>query len=73
MVPLNAILITGKYYLKKQYSTIGVPESRLVEVAVQTLGLSDVSAFNPKDKIIDYAVKNSDKKLVEMSLNEFGD
>jgi glutamate formiminotransferase/formiminotetrahydrofolate cyclodeaminase len=73
LVPLNAILITGKYYLKKQYSTIGVPESRLVEVAVQTLGLSDVSAFNPKDKIIDYAVKNSDKKLVEMSLNEFGD
>ena len=26
-----------------------------------------------EDKIIDYAVMNSDKKLVEMSLNEFGD
>ena len=73
LVPLNAMLMAGKYYLNKQYSTIGVPESRVVEVAVQTLGLSDVSSFNPKDKIIDYAVKNSDKKLVEMSLNEFGD
>jgi len=73
LVPLGSMLMAGKYYLEKQYSTIGVPESRLVEVAVQTLGLSDVSAFNPKDKIIDYAVKNSDKKLVEMSLNEFGD
>lgn len=65
--------MAGKYFLEKQHSTIGVPESRLVEVATQTLGLSDVSAFNPKDKIIDYAVMNSDKKLVEMSLNEFGD
>ena len=73
LIPLNAMLMAGKYYLKKQYSTIGVPESRLVEVAVQTLGLSDVSSFNAKDKIIDYAVKNSDKKLVDMSLNDFGD
>jgi glutamate formiminotransferase/formiminotetrahydrofolate cyclodeaminase len=67
------MLMAGKYYLEKQYSTIGVPESRLVEVAVQTLGLSDVSAFNPKDKIIDYAVSNSNKKLIDMSINEFGD
>ena len=73
LVPLNALLMVGTYYLKKQYSTVGVPESRLVEVAVQTLGLSDVSSFNPKDKIIDYAVTNSDKNLVNMSLNEFGD
>jgi glutamate formiminotransferase/formiminotetrahydrofolate cyclodeaminase len=73
LVPLSAMLMAGKYYLEKQYSTIGVPESRLVEVAVQTLGLSDVSAFNPKDKIIDYAVSNSNKKLIDMSLNEFGD
>lgn len=73
LIPLGAMLMAGKYFLEKQHSTIGVPESRLVEVATQTLGLSDVSAFNPKDKIIDYAVMNSDKKLVEMSLNEFGD
>ena len=73
LVPLNALMMAGTYYLKKQYSTIGVPESRFVEVAVQTLGLSNVSSFNPKDKIIDYAVKNSDKKLINMSLNEFGD
>jgi glutamate formiminotransferase/formiminotetrahydrofolate cyclodeaminase len=73
LVPLNAMLMAGKHYLNKQHTTIGVPESRLVEVAVQTFGLCDVASFNPKDKIIDYAVKNSDKKLVEMSLNEFGD
>ena len=54
------MLMAGKHYLKKQRSTVGVPESRIVEVAVQTLGLSDVSSFDPKDKIIDYAVKSSD-------------
>ena len=65
--------MAGKHYLKKQRSTVGVPESRIVEVAVQTLGLSDVSSFDPKDKIIDYAVKSSDKKLVDMTLIEFSD
>jgi len=73
LIPLNSMLMAGKHYLKKQRSTVGVPESRIVEVAVQTLGLSDVSSFDPKDKIIDYAVKSSDKKLIDMTLIEFSD
>ena len=49
LIPLNAMLMAGKHYLKKHRSTVGVPESRIVEVAVQTLCLSDVSSFDPKD------------------------
>ena len=73
LIPLNALLMAGKHYLIKQRSTSGVPESRLVEVAIQSLGLADVSSFVPKEKIIDYAVNDSSNKLAGMSLQGFAD
>ncbi|MBU0529005.1 glutamate formimidoyltransferase, partial [bacterium] len=37
LIPLDAILLAGKHYLKKQGRTIGVTEEILIEAAVQSL------------------------------------
>ncbi|MFC1784917.1 glutamate formimidoyltransferase [Candidatus Neomarinimicrobiota bacterium] len=73
LIPLEAILMAGKHYLKKQGRTIGIPEDMLIESAVQSLGLNDVTPFNAEEKIIDYAVKNKESRLIDLSVKGFTD
>lgn len=73
MIPLDAIIMAGQHYLKKQNRSQGVPVKDIVECAVQSLGLSDVVKFNPKEKIIDYAVTKEERPLVSMIQTEFID
>ena len=61
LIPLEAMIMAGKHYLKKQNRSMGVPTRDIIECAVQSLGLNDVSSFNPHEKIIDYAVLNDEK------------
>ncbi len=63
LIPLEAMLMAGKHYLKKQNRSLGVPTADIVECAVQSLGLNDVTEFNPNEKIIDYAVQSEDRPL----------
>ncbi len=71
LIPLEPLVMAGKYFLKKQNRSIGVPISDIVECAVQSLGLNDVTDFIPKEKIIDYAVEKDDRKLMSMSGKDF--
>lgn len=73
LIPLDAILIAGKHYLNKQGRTSGVTEEILIESAVQSLGLNDVTPFIPQDKIIDYAVKQQESRLIDLSVKGFID
>ena len=54
LVPLKPMLDAGKFYLKKQGKSAGVPEKELVEVAVRSLGLDQLSEFDPAKKIVEY-------------------
>ena len=58
LIPLEAMVMAGKHYLKKQYKSTGVPISDIIDCAVQSLGLNDVTPFRVNEKIIDYAVKD---------------
>ena len=60
LIPLDAMIMAGKYYLKKQNRSIGIPTRDIIECAIQSLGLNDVASFNPNEKIIDYAVLNDE-------------
>jgi glutamate formiminotransferase/formiminotetrahydrofolate cyclodeaminase len=71
LMPLEAVLMAGKHYLKKQNRSPGVPVKDIVECAVQSLGLNDVTPFNPKEKIIDYAVKKEDRPLKSLVKTDF--
>ncbi|MFQ6605275.1 MAG: glutamate formimidoyltransferase [Fidelibacterota bacterium] len=71
LVPLEALLMAGRHYLERQQRTTGIPESDMVEVAVQSLGLRDLGSFDPQTKIIDYAVRQVDDLLVEKTVSDF--
>lgn len=70
LVPLQPMLEAGRDYLRKQGMTSAVCESELVRTAVLSLGLNDVSDFNPEEKIIEYRFKRKDS-LGGMPVEEF--
>lgn len=74
LIPLKAMLDAGKYFLRKQKRSTGVSESELIKIAVKSLGLDELTPFNPEEKIIEYMLKNkSDSQLVSMTLTDFAD
>lgn len=74
LIPLNALLDAGKYFLKKQQRSIGVSEKELIKIAVKSLGLDELAPFKPEERIIEYLLReNESKRLVNMSLTEFAD
>ncbi len=74
LVPLQPLLDAGKHYLNKQGRSIGVSESELIEIAVQSLGLNQLGEFNPQERIIEYALnKKSKKQLIDLTISQFAD
>jgi glutamate formiminotransferase/formiminotetrahydrofolate cyclodeaminase len=74
LVPLKALLDAGKYFLLKQQRSIGVSEKELIKIAVKSLGLDELTPFNPEERIIEYMLANkADSKLVSMTLADFAD
>ena len=71
LIPLEAMLMAGRHYLNKQNRSLGVPTADIVECAVQSLGLNEVTEFNPNVKIIDYAVQSEDRPLMNLVGKEF--
>ena len=67
LIPKKAILDAGKYYLKKQGRTLGVSEDDILECAIQSLGLNDISNFKADKKIIEYAIADKSVKLMGLS------
>lgn len=72
LIPLNAMLDAGRHYLEKMGRSAGVSEEELIQTAIRSMGLSEVSDFDPKKKIIEYVIaeKNADR-LVQMNLRVF--
>jgi glutamate formiminotransferase/formiminotetrahydrofolate cyclodeaminase len=73
LIPKEALLMAGRYYLEKQGKSPGVPEEELIRMAVRSLGLGDVVPFEPEKKIIEYQVREPGPALVGMTLRGFSD
>jgi glutamate formiminotransferase/formiminotetrahydrofolate cyclodeaminase len=72
LIPKEAVLGAGKYFLEKQGKSTGVPEEELVHIAVKSLGLDELTPFDPVQKIVEYAVEaENPPRLVRMNLREF--
>jgi glutamate formiminotransferase/formiminotetrahydrofolate cyclodeaminase len=71
LIPKEALLMAGRYYLEKQGKSPGVPEEELIHVAIRSLGLNDVAPFEPKKKIIEYCVQEEGPFLFNLTLREF--
>ena len=54
LTPLAPMLDAGRYFLRKQGKSAGVPERELIEIAIRSMGLDQVAPFDPAKKIIEY-------------------
>ncbi len=70
LIPLKALLDAGIHYLKKQGSSTGVSEREILRVAVQSMGLNEVSEFVIDERIIEYRFRKTGR-LVSMKIDEF--
>ena len=73
LIPLDAMISAGKYYLQKQNRSTGIPVKDIIHIAVKSMGLDDLSPFNPNEKIIEYRVSNQFGILSSMTLHGFSD
>jgi len=72
VIPLKAMLDAGKHYLRMQKRSIGIPDRELIRIAVKSLGLDELTPFDPDKKIIEYILEDkSQKKLVDMTIEDF--
>jgi glutamate formiminotransferase/formiminotetrahydrofolate cyclodeaminase len=56
LTPLKALLMAGEFYAKRKGLSGTLKENKLVELAIEGLGLSQLEPFDPQKKIIDYLV-----------------
>ncbi len=73
LVPLEPMLNAGRHYLRKQGRPTGVSRKELLSVAIQSLGLADLTPFDPTQKIIEYRVDKSNKLLKDQTVTDFLD
>lgn len=74
LVPLEAMLDAGRFFLRKQNRSVGVSESELIKIAIRSMGLDELSPFGPKERIIEYMIaEDAGKRLVDMDLTAFAD
>lgn len=74
LIPKKAIIDAGKYFLRKQRRSLGIPEREIIKIAVKSLGLDDLKPFDADEKIIEYVLaKDKEKKqrLVDLTVNGF--
>lgn len=73
LIPREALLNSGKYYLEKMGKNTGIPEKDIIHTAVLSLGLNDTSSFNPKERIVEYAIRGEEKGLTGLTISNFID
>jgi len=74
LVPLQAMLEAGRYYLRKQQRSVGVSERELVHIAVRSLGLDELAPFKPEERIIEYRLRDqAERPLVDLTVAGFVD
>ena len=74
LVPKKAIIEAGKYFLRKQQRSLGLPESEIIRMAVKSMSLDELAPFKPEEKIIEYLIADkSGHKLTDMTCRGFAE
>src|SRR6184192_933958 len=72
MVPKKCLVDAGRYFLRKQKWSEGASEKELIDMAVRSMGLSELKPFDPKEKVIEFKIESDSRKsLLKMNLREF--
>ncbi|MEJ2366761.1 MAG: glutamate formimidoyltransferase [Acidobacteriota bacterium] len=70
LVPLEALLAAGRYYLERQGQSLGAPLDDILETAVQSMGLRDVGGFDIRSRVIGYPAVPKDA-LIALRVDGF--
>ena len=73
MVPKKCLVDAGRHFLRKQRWSEGASEEELIDIAIRSMGLSELKPFDPKEKVIELKIESTEQKtsLVKMNLREF--
>ena len=71
LVPFDCLLEAGRYYLGRMGKSTGIPIRDILETAVQSMGLRDVTPFEIDQKIIGMPAQGGD--LVNRRVTDFVD
>jgi glutamate formiminotransferase/formiminotetrahydrofolate cyclodeaminase len=73
MVPKKALVDAGRYFLRKQRWSEGVSEEELIEIAIRSMGLSELKPFAAREKVIELKIESAEEQpsLAQMNLREF--
>ena len=70
---LRDLLEAGRYYLRQANQSAGVPRAKLIETAIQSMGLREITPFDPDMRVVEYQAGLVDGALVKMTNREFID
>lgn len=74
LVPKKTLVEAGKYFLRKQQRSTGLPEHEIIRIAIKSMGLDELRPFNPEEKVIEYMIADkSGGRLAGMSLTAFAE
>ena len=75
LIPLQAMLDAGRYFLKKQSRSTGIADAELIKIAVKSMGLDELYPFKPEEKIIEYVLEaqNKSQRLINLTLRQFSE
>ena len=71
LVPKKVLIDAGKYFLVKQKRSLAIPEKDIIHIAVKSLGLDELSKFNPNERIIEYLIEANNNPLAKMTIEDF--
>ena len=75
LIPKRTLIEAGRYFLKKQNRSTGIPEEDILKIAIKSMGLDDLKPFNPREKVIEYLLEDAhkSKKLIDLTVKGFAD
>ena len=71
VVPFDAMLESGRHYLRRMHKSTGLPVGDVIETAVQAMGLRDVAPFEIEKKVL--GLPPPAGELVRKTVGEFVD
>lgn len=75
LIPKRTLIEAGKYFLKKQNRSTGIPEADIIKIAIKSMGLDDLKEFNAREKVIEYLLEDENKKelLIDLTVKGFAE
>ena len=76
LLPERSLIEAGKYFLRKQSRSTGIPKEDIINIAVKSMGLDDLKPFCPKEKVVEYLLDSSGEhkeRLTDLTVKGFAD